>query len=173
MMQKPRNNEPDSTIWLEEHGLTHARMLAFGALMRAHAATLSRIEARLAGLDVLSLEWYGVLLTLEAAPEGRLRMGELGSHVALSRSGLTRLVDRLEAAELVTRRLNPEDRRSFEVSVTPQGRAERARSWPTHARLIAEEFGARFSDEEATQLSALLRRQFQNLPSPQNCNKSR
>jgi DNA-binding MarR family transcriptional regulator len=101
-------------------------------------------------------------------------MGELACHVTLSRSGLTRLVDRLEAAGLVERRLNPGDRRSFEVSLTPVGRAERERSWPVYARVIAEEFGARYTDEEAAQLAALLKRQSEaeSVSGPSCCSDS-
>jgi DNA-binding MarR family transcriptional regulator len=69
-------------------------------------------------------------------------------------------VDKLEAAGLVDRQLNPNDRRSFEVILTTQGRAERERTWPMYAQIIAEVFGSQYSDEEATLLAQLLKRQF-------------
>ena len=88
----------------------------------------------------MPLDWYDVLLALEYAPDNRLRMGELVEHVVLSPSGLTRLIDRIEKAGLVERRLCPNDRRSFEVELTQAGRAERERSWPIHARAVAQGF---------------------------------
>jgi DNA-binding MarR family transcriptional regulator len=107
----------------------------------------------------LPLDWYDVLLVLEYAPQGCCRMGELAEHVTLSRSGLTRLVDRIEAAGLVERQLSPLDRRVFEVRLTPKGREARKKSWPIYARAIAEGFGSRYKDEEAQLLGELLERQ--------------
>jgi DNA-binding MarR family transcriptional regulator len=147
-------------VFRAQHGLTAARHRAYGALLRAHAAVISRIEELSKAEGALPPEWYDILLALEYSPEGRLRVGELACHVTLSRSGLTRLVDKLEAAGLVDRQLNPNDRRSFEVILTTQGRAERERTWPMYARIIAEVFGSQYSDEEATLLAQLLKRQF-------------
>jgi DNA-binding MarR family transcriptional regulator len=107
----------------------------------------------------LPLDWYDVLLALEYAPEGRLRMGELVEHVTLTRSGLTRLIDRIEAAGLVERHLCPSDRRAFETVLTQEGRKAREQSWPIYARAIAEGFGSRYTEEEAQLLAELLMKQ--------------
>lgn len=141
-------------------GLSRGRHMSWGALVKAHAKATARIGGRVEAEGGLPLDWYDVLVVLEYAPEGRLRMGELVEHVTLSRSGLTRLIDRIEAAELVERRLCPNDRRSFEVALTSQGRKAREKSWPIHARAIAEEFGNRYSEDEAVLLGELLVRQF-------------
>jgi DNA-binding MarR family transcriptional regulator len=141
-------------------GLSPGRHMAWGALMKAHAKATARVGQRAEAEGALPLDWYDVLLVLEYASEGRLRMGELAEHVTLSRSGLTRLIDRIEAAGLVERHLCPHDRRAFEVMMTPKGREAREKSWPIYARAIAECFGSRYSDEEAQQLGELLARQF-------------
>ena len=148
-------------IWgHNEHlGLSAGRHKSWGMLLRAHAKATARVGARAEAEGGLPLDWYDVLLVLEYAPNGRLRMGELAEYVTLSRSGLTRLVDRIEAAGLVERHLCPSDRRAFEAMLTPKGREAREKSWPIHARAIAEGFGVRYSEEEATQLAALLERQ--------------
>ena len=145
--------------WRSAYGLSGQRHRAYSTFVRSHAAVLRRIECLSQAQGVLTPEWYDVLLALENSPEGRLRIGDLTSHVNVSRSGLTRLVDKLEAAGLVERQMNRNDRRSFEVILTPECRAERAKTWPTYARIIAEVFGNNYSDEEAALLASLLERQ--------------
>lgn len=129
---------------------------AWGALLRSHAFWIERIEKRVKAADGLSLEAYDVLLMLSYAPEGKLRMGALYDAVTLSRSGLTRLVDRLEKDGLVRREVCPQDRRSFEAILTPAGEAARAKSWPLYAAAIGEEFGRFFSEAETNSLADLL-----------------
>jgi DNA-binding MarR family transcriptional regulator len=109
-----------------------------------------------AGLPPLS--WYDVLLELSAAPGCRLRMHELASAVVLSRSGLTRLVDRLEKAGLLRREPDPEDGRGSFAVLTDEGVKTREKMWPVYARGIAEYFGAHVSDEEAEVLGRVLGR---------------
>jgi DNA-binding MarR family transcriptional regulator len=134
---------------------------AWGALLRSHAHWTARIERRLEETGVLSLEAYDVLLVLSYAPGGRLRMGELFDVVTLSRSGLTRLVDRLERDGLVRREVCPNDRRSFEAILTDEGEAARAKSWPIYAEIVAGEFARFFPDADATKLAELLERPLQ------------
>src|ERR1051326_795433 len=95
-------------------------------------------ESALALLDVLDSElghavgipmrWYDVLVHLEESPDG-LRMNELAERILYSKSGFTRVVDRMEEAGLVTRVRPENDRRSILVVLTNDGRAtmERAR----------------------------------------------
>ena len=143
----------------EHLGLSAGVHKSWGMLLRAHDKATARVSARVEAAGGLPLDWYGVLLMLEYAPSGRLRVGELVRQVTLSASGLTRLIDRIEAAGLVERHSCPSDRRTFEVVLTPKGREAREQSWPLHAHAVAEEFGARLSDEEAEQLAELLQRQ--------------
>lgn len=133
---------------------------SWGALLVAHARATKRVGGRVESEGGLPLDWYDVLLVLERSPQNRLRMGELVEYVTLSPSGLTRLIDRIEAAGLVERHLCSSDRRSFEVALTDKGREARMKSWPLYARAIADGFGSRYTEEEARQLSQLLTRQF-------------
>jgi DNA-binding MarR family transcriptional regulator len=146
--------------WETVHGLSGPCHQAYSCLLRAHSMVLRQMESRFKDEGIMPPDWYDVLLALEYSPEGRLRVGELACRATLSRSGFTRLVDKLEAEGLVERHLNPTDRRSFEVILTSKGRAERERTWPMYARIIAEVFGAHYTDEEAAQLAQLLERQF-------------
>ncbi|PQV63758.1 transcriptional regulator, MarR family [Abditibacterium utsteinense] len=131
---------------------------AWGALLRSHAHFVERIERKLSAQGALSPEAYDVLLMLSYAPNHRLRMGELYETATLSRSGLTRLVDRLEKEGWVKREVCPNDRRSFEAVLTASGEAARARSWPLYAQAIAREFGHFFDEKEAHTLADLLER---------------
>ena len=73
---------------------------AWRALLNVHADVTARVEAELSGAGLPPLAWYDVLWPLYGAPDLRLRMGALASQATLSRTGLTRLVDRIEAAGL-------------------------------------------------------------------------
>ncbi len=83
--------------------LPEADLRLWRAFLNAHAAVIGRVESDLAGHDLPSLGWYDVLWALYRAPDRRLRMGELAERVVLSRTGMTRLVDRIEAAGCLLR----------------------------------------------------------------------
>jgi len=134
------------------------RFDAWKALLCAQRALLDRLEDDLRREHGLPLNGYEVLLRLSQAPEHRLRMHELADSVLLTASGLTRLVDRLEAEGLVSRQSCPTDRRGAFVVLTPAGRARLRRAAPTHLRGIQEHFGQHLSDEEAETLSRALSR---------------
>lgn len=132
----------------------------WAALLRAHAAVLRRLEAHLAETRGLPLSWYDVLLVLEHAPDRRLRMQELGNRVVLSRSRVSRIVDELEAADLVCREPDARDRRGAYAVLTAAGRARMRRAAPAYVRGIEEHFTRHLSDEELTTLrTACLRLQ--------------
>ena len=139
-----------------EGSLEQGREEAWRALITAHAAAVERIERGLLEAGLPPLGWYDVLLELSAASGCRLRMHELASAVVLSRSGLTRLVDRLEKAGLLRREPDPEDGRGSFAVLTDEGSQMRERMWPVYAKGIAEHFGAHVSDEEAVVLCRAL-----------------
>jgi DNA-binding MarR family transcriptional regulator len=111
--------------------------------LRAHAVAVEKIEARLKAAGLPSLAWYDVLWALESAPEQRQRMHELARGVVLSRSNLTRLVDRLEEAGLVTREASSEDGRGAHAALTPKGLAMRRKMWPVYRAGIEALFNQR------------------------------
>jgi len=131
---------------------------AWRAFLVAHAVAIERIERGLAAAGLPLLGWYDVLLELSVAPGRRLRMHELARAVVLSRSGLTRLVDRLEGAGLLRREPDPADRRGSFAVLTEEGEAMRRRMWPVYAEGISESFGRHLSDGEARMLAAVLGR---------------
>src|SRR5262252_2675316 len=103
---------------------------AWQALLNAHARITTAVEAALAEAGLPPLAWYDVLWPLQRAPEHRLRMGALAGEVTLSRTGLTRLVDRIEREGLLRREPAPEDRRGSYIVITPAGTAVLRKMWP-------------------------------------------
>src|SRR5215510_219326 len=95
----------------------------WGALLKVHAALVPRLDHELQGAHGLPLTWYDVLLELNSAPDRRLTMGQLGAVAAVSRTRVSRVVDELTRAGLVTRESNPDDGRSAFATLTPAGRA--------------------------------------------------
>lgn len=144
-----------------------ARLAAWRAFLGAHAVAIGRIERDLGAAGVIPLTWYDVLIELREAREGRLRLHELADAVLLSRSGLTRLLDRLETAGLLRREPDPTDRRGAFAVLTDEGLAALRRAWPVYARGIAAHFARHLSDEDAQALTAILERVRESPPAPQ------
>jgi DNA-binding MarR family transcriptional regulator len=131
---------------------------AWPALLTARALVVEAIEKRLADAELPELAWYDVLWALEQVPGGRLRMHELAAQTVITRSNMTRLVDRLEAAGLVLRQRDPQDRRGAFAQLTAAGKQMRARMWKVYGPAIAEFFDDHVSEAEATALRACLLR---------------
>lgn len=134
------------------------RIDAWRALLATHAALVDRLSEELEEERDLPLPWYEVLLFLNLAPDGRLRMGELAGSLLLTPSGITRLIDRMEDKGLVQRQQCPSDRRGWHAVITPAGRSQLKGAAPVHRRGIEEHFGRHLSDEEADVLADTLGR---------------
>jgi len=104
------------------------------------------------------LTWYDVLLELNGAPDGRLTMGQLGSAVAVSRTRVSRVVDELTSAGMVTREPNPDDGRSAYAALTPAGRAALHKAAPTYVAAVRREFADHLNAREAEVLAGALRK---------------
>ena len=136
--------------------LTTVELTAWRMFLRAHATILRRLEAELVMEHDLPLASYDVLVQLSEAPDHRLRMTELADLVLLSRSGLTRLADRLERDGLLVRQACPNDARGTHAVLTDAGLARLRAAWPTHLRGVAEHVTSRLTTEEVAQLATLL-----------------
>jgi DNA-binding MarR family transcriptional regulator len=99
------------------------QIAAWRSFLRAHAHVMRRLEQDLQANHKVSLATYDVLVQLVEAPEHRLRMSELADAVLLSRSGLTRLVDRMQREGLVERQPDPYDARGLFTVLTAAGLA--------------------------------------------------
>ena len=123
--------------------LTSEQLAVWRQLQWANALIMNRFRRDLTEFD-LSIEEFDVLVHLAWVPDGRLPLQELTASMllgnALSRSGLTRMLDRMEHDRLIHRDLNPNDRRRFDVALTRQGRARFEQVWPPHEEGIQHYF---------------------------------
>jgi DNA-binding MarR family transcriptional regulator len=128
--------------------LDPATLSAWKTIVRVQARVAARAEDALADAGLPPLVWHDVLRTLQEAECG-IRMFEVADAIVMSRSGLTRLIDRLEEAGLVERRTCPSDRRGNFLAITEQGRDTLDRMWTVYEGVIREEFGGRVDDAAA------------------------
>ena len=126
--------------------------------LTVHSVLLGKMESALKTANLPPLEWYDVLWVLECAPDHRLRMHELAHLVVLSRSNLTRLVDRLENAKLVEREPSVDDKRGAYCVLKPAGSTLRKKMWPTYEKCIFDLFNELLSEKEDVVLNTSLRR---------------
>ena len=129
---------------------------AWARLVRAHSSALSSVEQALKAAEMPPLAWYDVLLELERSDSDGVRPFELERHLLLPQYGLSRLIDRMEAAGIVERLPCAEDGRGHVIAATKEGRTLRRRIWPVYARALAEAVGSRLSEDEAARLADLL-----------------
>jgi DNA-binding MarR family transcriptional regulator len=116
------------------------RLAPWRAFLLAHARVSRRLDEELRIEHDLSIAEYDTLLTLAMAPRRRMRMGPLAEQVVLSKSGVTRLIDRLVSDELVERSACLADARGAEAVLTDRGLARLREASPTHLRGISEHF---------------------------------
>ncbi len=140
-----------------EH-LSEQHLAAWRTFLKVHSTIIGLIERDLEAAKRPPLSTYDVLIELYEAPEHRLRMHELAERVVLSRSGLTRLVDRLEAEGLLTRDRSVADRRGAYAVITGQGIKALHQTWPIYARGITEYFAQWLTLEEAQLLESAFER---------------
>jgi DNA-binding MarR family transcriptional regulator len=138
--------------------LDSEELAAWRGMLRVHAELTKELDAELTRTHALPLSSYEVLLFLADAPEGRMRMSELADSVLISRSGLTRLVDRLERAGLLERVQCEDDARGYFAEITPAGRRLFAAARRTHLDGVRRLFLSRYSREELRLLGAMWER---------------
>ena len=134
------------------------RLDTWRTFLYAHAQVRRQLERELQAEQSMSLADYELLLILAYSTDLRLRMSELADMLALSRSGATRLIDRLEADGLVTRVSCDTDRRGQWAQLTDQGYERLRGASPTHLRGVAEHFLDRIPPAELESLRGTLRR---------------
>ena len=127
-------------------------------MLNAHALVVARVEKALAEADLPPLAWYDVLWAIRSAPGRRVRMAELAAGLTVSRGGLTKLADRLEAAGLLRREPAEDDRRGLYAVLTDAGNETLRRMWPVYSRVLRETLVPAVSAEEARVIAAGLGR---------------
>ncbi|TAK61258.1 MAG: MarR family transcriptional regulator [Dehalococcoidia bacterium] len=131
-------------------------MLAWRALMELHPCVVDALERHLQSGGAVALDWYEVLRRLSRAPGASMRMQDLAGVLLLSRSGVTRLADRLETAGLIGRRTCPADRRGTLAVLTDAGREALASAGPMVYEALQEHFARHLTRADARALLPIL-----------------
>jgi DNA-binding MarR family transcriptional regulator len=131
---------------------------AWRAVLNAHASVVDRVEQALAEADLPPLAWYDVLWAVRRAPDRRIRMAELADSLTLSRGGLTKLADRLEAGGLLRRERAEDDGRGLYAVLTEAGDETLRRMWPVYSRVLRATFVDALTADEAAVIATGLDR---------------
>lgn len=142
----------------DQEALTLGELRAWRGLLRAHACLAKRLDAELERAHHLPMTSYEVLNRLQEATGGRMRMCDLAEQAQLSRSGLTRMVDRLEREGLIERCSCDHDARGSYACLTEAGRERVEEAHVTHLSVVREHFFSRFSESELTLLADMWER---------------
>ena len=129
---------------------------AWHRLLRVSSRVLRELDRSLDSKQRMMVSEFDVLITLDNAPDHRLRMTDLAQATMLSSGGMTRLVGRLEQRGLVRRDPDPDDARALQASLTETGRTSVARARITHDEVIANALGAHLTPRDVQILAGLL-----------------
>jgi DNA-binding MarR family transcriptional regulator len=135
-----------------------ARLATWRAFLHAHRHVTEVLAEELRAETGLPLGWYDVLVQLSEAPGRQLRMQDLAEAVVLSKSGLTRLVDRMEVEGYVERAPCDDDRRGTFARLTDAGLDVLEAAVPYHADGVDRHFTGLIADDEVETVRAVLRR---------------
>jgi DNA-binding MarR family transcriptional regulator len=139
----------------EEPALSEGELRAWRGLTRAQASLSKRVDAQLEREHGLPLTSYEVLSQVGVSEGARMRMCDLAEEAQLSRSGLTRMVDRLEKEGLLERCSCDHDARGAYACLTEYGRERLHEARATHLSVVREQFLSRFSEDELEMLAEL------------------
>jgi DNA-binding MarR family transcriptional regulator len=125
---------------------------AWRSLLEVHAGITRRLDAALQAQAGVSLGWYDVLVHVDEAPAGRIRLRDLEQRVLVSQSTVSRHAARMEGAGLLVRTTPPDDRRSVEVHLTETGIARLGQARAVALAEIRRRFVAGLTDDDASHL---------------------
>ena len=132
-------------------------MPAWLALVRTHTRLWDLVEAQMRRDHGLTMARYDVLAHLDMAG-GPLRLSELADAIMLSPSGLSKLLDRMEASGLVRREPDPRDARAAFAAITPQGRSLARKARQGHHEFLRRTFGDMLDDRDLADLTRIMAR---------------
>lgn len=132
--------------------LTEAQKHAWASMLVVQSRINQQCEKAMVEAGQVGLDVYDVLVTLEMTDHHRLKMSELADRVLLSRSGITRLVDRLEAKGWIKREACPYDKRCLYAHLTAEGQRVREEAWKIYEPMLAQLWGQHVDETRAMEL---------------------
>lgn len=136
-----------------EQDFTELEQAAWGGLLGMYGRMFRQIDADLLARFRITHVEFEVLLRLSWAEGRRLRIQDLAARSVLTRSGISRVVERLERAGLVTREGAPEDRRGAYAVLTEAGLSHFQAALTAHVAFVRQHFLSRFSAAELAQMA--------------------
>ncbi len=128
---------------------------AWRGYRRVHVTVEAELGRRLEKQHGLTVQDYGILITLVAAPDRQLRMTDLAEQVMASASGMTRAIARLCDDGFVDREQDPNDRRSVIASLTGKGVRKLRAAQVTHHKCAREVFFAGMQGDDIERLATI------------------
>lgn len=160
--------------WLEElpepHPFSPEEFGAWRGLLRLRETVTRELDRRLRESAGLSIDDYGILITLVTQPDLRVRMGQLGERRLLTPSGITRAVLRLEQRGLIAREQDPADRRAFFAVLTRTGLEALRSAQRVHHATVRELYTGRLSRQELGRLAELFEKAVPGVANAQEWN---
>ncbi|MFK7697120.1 MarR family winged helix-turn-helix transcriptional regulator [Paenibacillus sp. HJGM_3] len=144
---------------MKKERLSDSELTAWRMFIKSYSKIIEQIEHDLSENKRVPLGTYDVLIALFEAPDKKLRLQQLLDKVVLTKSGITRLADRLEREGLIRREVSETDRRGFYAVLTEEGEQQLRRAWPIYARGIKQYFAAPLSEDDI----AVIGRALQNI----------
>lgn len=129
---------------------------AWARLLQVAPMLLASVEAELKAAKLPPAQWYDALAALDRAPQDSLVPAEIERGLLLTQCTTSRLIDRLEAEGLVSREINPDDRRRQTIHLTDAGRSLIGRMWPVYATAIERHLGRKLAGDDAKALIRIL-----------------
>ena len=149
---------PTQPIPRTRRRLSQTELRAWEAFLRAYATTTHVLERESETRGGLPLGEHFLLVQVARGPETGTRPTDLAAQSLLTKSGITRALDRLEHDGLVARLTCPSDKRGSLVVLTPKGRHLLRRAAPSHIRAIARHFAEPLTPNELTVVTAAMER---------------
>ncbi len=154
----PGSLKLDTDLMDESQNLANEQLLTdFGLFVDVMGFLTRVLNNELENECSLPLTWFEILLRLSRSPDKRASMGTMAETVALTTGGVTRLIDRIEDAELVKRSMCPSDRRVVWVSLTDKGVEKLNEASKVHLRGITEHFTGNLSNDTLENLRHAMR----------------
>ncbi|WP_036094836.1 MarR family winged helix-turn-helix transcriptional regulator [Leptospira weilii] len=131
---------------------------AWAAGLKFYTGASSKIESDLTKMKTISLTWYDILYSVYTKPKKRSRMSDIAEEIILSKSALTRSVDKLVAEGFLKRERSEGDAREFIVEITSSGIQALRESWPIYEEGIRELFASKLNSKETNELLRIFRK---------------
>ena len=123
--------------------------------IKSQMLVLSKIEDELKKSNFPPLTWYDILWELEKSEKGSLRLNDLGKKVLLNKYNVTRLIDRMEKEDLVSRESCPVDGRGIFACITEKGRKLRKNMWNVYYKAIKDNFISKFNQNDLNKITEI------------------